>query len=164
MTTMPEKLAPGIYRVDTIPIRYMISVLLIAERDGWTLIDTGVASSVPRIQAALGALGGDATTLRRIYLTHQHVDHIGGLEGLAAWAPDAEIIAPRGKRRSSPGNSRPIATGIRSCGRSRITGTCRPIRSTARYAKATWSPVSVSSPRRAMPSAIAPSCMRGAAS
>ena len=111
MTTMPEKLAPGIYRVDTIPVRYMISVLLIAERDGWTLIDTGVASSVPRIQAALGALGGDATTLRRIYLTHQHVDHIGGLEGLAAWAPDAEIIAPEGEAQVIAGQQPPDRNG-----------------------------------------------------
>jgi hypothetical protein len=49
MTALPEKLAPGIYRVDTVPVPHMISVLLIAERDGWTLIDTGVASGVPRI-------------------------------------------------------------------------------------------------------------------
>jgi len=107
MTALPEKLAPGIYRVDAIPVARMISVLLIAERDGWTLIDTGVASSVPRIQAALAALGGDATTLRRIFLTHQHPDHIGGLVGLAAWAPGAEIIAPEGEAQVIAGQRPP---------------------------------------------------------
>ncbi len=111
MPALPEKIAPGIYRVDAIPVPRMISVLLIAERDGWTLIDTGVASSVPRIQAALGALGGDATTLRRIYLTHQHVDHIGGLVELATWAPDAEIIAPEGEAQVIAGLQPPDRNG-----------------------------------------------------
>jgi len=107
MTAMPEKLAPGIYRADAVGVKRMISVLLIAERDGWTLIDTGLASSVPRIQAALAALGGDATTLRRIYLTHQHSDHIGGLAGLAVWAPNAEIIAPEGEAQVIAGQQPP---------------------------------------------------------
>ena len=97
MPTLPEKLAPGIYRVDALPIGGAVSVFLIAERDGWTLIDTGVASSVLRIQDALGALGGDAATLRRIYLTHHHTDHIGGLAELVAWAPGAELVAPEGE-------------------------------------------------------------------
>lgn len=96
-TTLPEKLAPGIYRVDALPFKYKVSVYLIAERDGWTLIDTALESSVPRIKAALLALGGDAETLKRIYLTHHHSDHIGGLGALAAWAPQAEIIAPEGE-------------------------------------------------------------------
>ena len=97
MTALPEKIAPGIYRVDAIGFKYAISVYLIASRDGWTLIDTGLESSVPRIEAALQALGGDAATLQRIYLTHHHSDHIGGLGTLAAWAPLAEIIAPEGE-------------------------------------------------------------------
>lgn len=107
MMTLSEKIAPGIYRVDAVPFKHKISVLLVAERDGWTLIDTGVASSVPRIQAALGALGGDAATLRRIYLTHQHPDHIGGLAGIAAWAPGAEIIAPEGEAQVIAGQRPP---------------------------------------------------------
>lgn len=94
MTTLPEKIAPGVYRVDGLPIARAVSVFLIAGSDGWTLVDTALESSVPRIQAALAALGGDADTLRRIYLTHHHSDHIGGLKALAEWAPGAEIVAP----------------------------------------------------------------------
>ncbi|HEY8602390.1 MAG TPA: MBL fold metallo-hydrolase [Thermomicrobiales bacterium] len=97
MTTLPEKIAPGIYRADALPLKYNISVYLIAERDGWTLVDTALESSVPRIKAALLALGGGPETLKRIYLTHHHSDHIGGLGALAAWAPSAEIIAPEGE-------------------------------------------------------------------
>ena len=97
VTALPEKIAPGIYRVDTVPFKYKVSVYLIAERDGWTLVDTALESSVTRIKEALLALGGDAATLKRIYLTHHHSDHIGGLVTLAAWAPLAEIIAPEGE-------------------------------------------------------------------
>lgn len=94
MKGLPEKIAPGIYRLDALPIERAVSVFLIAESDGWTLIDTGVAASVGRITAALGALGGTPATLKRIFLTHHHSDHIGGLAGLVAWAPAAEIVAP----------------------------------------------------------------------
>lgn len=94
MTNLPEKIAPGIYRVDGLPIAQAVAVFLIAGSDGWTLIDTALENSVPRIQAALAALGGDADMLTRIYLTHHHSDHIGGLKTLAEWAPGAELIAP----------------------------------------------------------------------
>lgn len=94
MAAPPEKLAPGIYRVDGLFWRHAISLLLIAERDGWTLIDTGLASSVGRVERALAALGAGPDDLRRVYLTHHHADHTGGLAGLVAWAPRVEVIAP----------------------------------------------------------------------
>lgn len=94
MPTLPEKLAPGIYRVDALAIEHGISVLLIAERDGWVLVDTGVAGSARRIQGALAALGAGPGDLKRIYLTHHHADHIGGLSNLLAWSPQVEVIAP----------------------------------------------------------------------
>jgi glyoxylase-like metal-dependent hydrolase (beta-lactamase superfamily II) len=97
VTALPEKIAPGIYRVDAIAFKYKVSVYLIADRDGWTLVDTALESSVTRIKEALLALGGDAETLKRIYLTHHHSDHIGGLGALAEWAPQAEIIASAGE-------------------------------------------------------------------
>lgn len=94
MMALPEKIAPGIFRVDALPFKYAISVLLVAERDGWTLIDTGVPGSVGRITGALNALGAEPADLRRVYLTHHHGDHIGGLSGLIEWAPAVEVIAP----------------------------------------------------------------------
>jgi glyoxylase-like metal-dependent hydrolase (beta-lactamase superfamily II) len=94
MTMSPEELAPGVYRVDAFGISYSINVFAIAGADGWTLIDTGLAGSPKRIQAALAALRVEPRGLARIYLTHHHFDHIGGLPGMRAWAPDAEILAP----------------------------------------------------------------------
>jgi glyoxylase-like metal-dependent hydrolase (beta-lactamase superfamily II) len=90
---VPERIAPGVYRVDALRFSNAISVLLVEDSDGWTLVDTGVGSSAGPIRDALSALGGKPEELRRIYLTHHHSDHIGGLPGMREWAPEAEVIA-----------------------------------------------------------------------
>lgn len=87
----PEHVAEGVYRVDAIGLSNAINVLLIEGEDGWTLVDTGVASSVGRIGEALAVLG--AENLRRIFLTHHHNDHTGGLPGMRGFVPEAEIVA-----------------------------------------------------------------------
>ena len=93
MAAPPELIAPGVYRVDAISLSNAISVLLLANDDGWTLVDTGLSSSVGRIRAALGVLGSGPEDLKRIFLTHQHNDHTGGLPDLLEWAPHAEVGA-----------------------------------------------------------------------
>jgi glyoxylase-like metal-dependent hydrolase (beta-lactamase superfamily II) len=111
---VPERIAPGVYRVDAVRFSNAISVLLLEDSDGWTLVDTGVGSSAGSIREALAALGGSPEELRRIYLTHHHSDHIGGLPGVREWAPEAEVIASEkeaevisGRRGSDP-SSNPV--------------------------------------------------------
>src|SRR5215203_3217538 len=89
----PQNLAPGVYRVDAFRFSNFISVLLLQNDDGWTLVDTGVGGSVGRIKEALASLGSGPGDLKRIFLTHQHNDHTGGLKGLLEWAPHAEVGA-----------------------------------------------------------------------
>jgi glyoxylase-like metal-dependent hydrolase (beta-lactamase superfamily II) len=93
MATIPENIAPGVYRVDAVRLRDLISVLLLENDDGWTLVDTGLAGSVGRIKDAIAALGSGPEDLKRVFITHQHDDHTGGLSGLLEWAPHAEVGA-----------------------------------------------------------------------
>ena len=90
---VPELVAPGVYRVDAFALSNVINVLLLENHDGWTLVDTGTTGSVERIKGALSTLGAGPDALKRIFLTHQHDDHVGGLPGLVEWAPHAEIGA-----------------------------------------------------------------------
>ena len=93
MARSPEKIAAGVYRVDAIRFPNAINVLLLENDDGWTLVDTGAESEAARIRDALSALGSGPEDLKRIFLSHNHGDHIGGLEGLKEWAPHAELGA-----------------------------------------------------------------------
>lgn len=91
--TIPELVAPGVYRVDAVGLKNAVSVLLLANDDGWTLVDTGIASSVERIKDGLAALGAGSEHLKRIFITHQHDDHVGGLKSMVEWAPHVEVGA-----------------------------------------------------------------------
>ena len=74
----------------------MINCYLVSEEDGATLVDTGIAGMGKR----LVRLATDhSTTIRRVALTHAHVDHVGSLDELAELLPDAEFLfTPRTER------------------------------------------------------------------
>lgn len=61
---------------------------LVREQDGFTLVDTGMGGSAKAILKAAADYGG---VIRRIVLTHAHVDHVGSLDALHASLPDAEV-------------------------------------------------------------------------
>lgn len=93
MAAAVEVVAPGVYRADAIGLKNAVTVTLLENEDGWTLVDTGVSSSPKRIREALAALGSGPEDLKRIFVTHQHDDHSGGLKGVLEWAPHAEVGA-----------------------------------------------------------------------
>lgn len=70
-------------------VLFPVNCYLLREDDGLTLIDTGLSGSAPAILAAARAAGAP---IRRIALTHVHVDHAGSLDALHAALPDAEVI------------------------------------------------------------------------
>lgn len=70
-------------------VLFPINCYLVREDDGFTLVDTGLSGSSRDILAAAKQLGAP---IRRIALTHAHMDHAGSLDALHAALPDAEVI------------------------------------------------------------------------
>jgi glyoxylase-like metal-dependent hydrolase (beta-lactamase superfamily II) len=73
-----------------------VNCFLVAEDDGFTLVDTNLPGSARDILKAATAAGGE---IRRIALTHAHQDHVGSVAALHEELPDAEIsISERDSR------------------------------------------------------------------
>jgi glyoxylase-like metal-dependent hydrolase (beta-lactamase superfamily II) len=74
----------------------MVNCYLVIERDGGTLVDTGIAGMGKMLLKAAAHTG---QPIRRILLTHAHVDHAGALDEVAGLLPEAEILlSPRTER------------------------------------------------------------------
>ncbi len=96
---------PDIHQVDGVSC----NVYIIVEPMGLTIIDAGLPGAEKRIIAAVTALDHSPRDVRHILLTHQHVDHIGGLAALAQatgatiWASAGDTPAIEGRaRREAP--------------------------------------------------------------
>src|SRR5512139_146508 len=76
-------LAPGLWRVPTVPWDLINSFLVRAEDGSVTLVDTGLKTAPGRIVAALAEIGSDPSDVTTIVLTHAHADHAGGAADLA---------------------------------------------------------------------------------
>ena len=91
------------------PLLFPVNCYLVREDDGFTLIDTGLPGSAPAILAAAQAHGAP---IRRIVLTHAHMDHVASLDALHAALPEAEVLISardarflRGERSLDPGET-----------------------------------------------------------
>jgi glyoxylase-like metal-dependent hydrolase (beta-lactamase superfamily II) len=77
-------------------------------QDGWVLVDCGLPAHAPAIERAVRRLGGDPRRLRRILLTHRHLDHAGSaaalsrLSGAPVHVHHADAAAVQGRERLSP--------------------------------------------------------------
>jgi len=78
----------------------LVNAYLVAEEDGWTLIDTGIQQAKAIYEAAAN-LG---KSIRRISLTHAHTDHAGSVEGLLRLIPDAELSLSKRESRLLAGD------------------------------------------------------------
>jgi glyoxylase-like metal-dependent hydrolase (beta-lactamase superfamily II) len=112
----PVLLADGVWRLPTFG-RNLINSFVFAEPDGSvTLVDAGLKGIAPkRIAAGLAALGMQPSQVRRILLTHAHLDHAGGaarvqrLTGgeIATHDDEAQWL----RRGASPGYNRHTVVG-----------------------------------------------------
>ena len=73
----------------------MLNCFLVREDDGLTLVDTCLAGSAPGIHKVARSLGA---AIRRIVLTHAHIDHVGSADALIQQIPGVEFVV--GQRES----------------------------------------------------------------
>lgn len=78
-----------------------VNLYLVREPDSFTLIDTGISKSVDPILKAARQHG---SPIKRILLTHAHMDHIAGLDSLAHLLGSVDVAISRrdGRLLASP--------------------------------------------------------------
>jgi glyoxylase-like metal-dependent hydrolase (beta-lactamase superfamily II) len=95
-----EDLGAGIYAIDTGFQRPRFdAAYLMVEEGRAAFIDTGTNHAVPRLLAALNALGLPNDAVDWVIPTHVHLDHAGGVGLLMEALPQARaLVHPRGLR------------------------------------------------------------------
>ena len=95
-----EPLDEGLWAIDTGFHRDRFdAAYLVAEGGRAAFIDTGTAFAVPRLLAALDALGVPRAAVDLVIATHVHLDHAGGVGQLMQALPGAQLVVhPRGAR------------------------------------------------------------------
>lgn len=98
MNTDLTRVGDGLYAIDTHHLRPRLDAShLIVDGGRAVFVDTGPSAAVPRLCAALQALGLEPDAVEAILVTHVHLDHAGGVGRLAAALPRAKVIVhPRG--------------------------------------------------------------------
>jgi hydroxyacylglutathione hydrolase len=90
----------GIFSVDSGYIRAQFDAIhLIVDGGRAAIVDSGTSHSVPRVLAALDAIGIGRDHVDWVLLTHVHLDHAGGAGALMRGLPAARLtVHPRGRR------------------------------------------------------------------
>ena len=81
--------APGVVFVEG-PVSNWV---VLAEEDGVALIDAGYPADTGLVLDTVRYAGHDLGDLRRVYVTHGHVDHVGGIPGILELFPHVEVLA-----------------------------------------------------------------------
>src|SRR3972149_2643111 len=94
-----EQIFPFIFRLRTL----YVNAFLLAEDEGITLIDSGLANRKEMFLRALSEMRRSPEHLKHIVLTHHHTDHTGNLaalveaSGAEVWAHPLEAPIVRGE-------------------------------------------------------------------
>jgi glyoxylase-like metal-dependent hydrolase (beta-lactamase superfamily II) len=119
---------PGITAIDTLMggrERYTAAYLIHGSDP--TLIETGPTTSVEPVAHALSTLGVAPGALANIVLTHIHLDHAGGVGGLAARFPAATVHVHERGARHLVDPSRLVASAARVYGEERMARLFGPV-------------------------------------
>jgi glyoxylase-like metal-dependent hydrolase (beta-lactamase superfamily II) len=71
------------------PLLFPVNAYFVREEDGLTLIDAGIPGMAKLYLEAARRYG---QPIRRIALTHAHMDHVGALDALHRALPEAEVL------------------------------------------------------------------------
>lgn len=114
MATAPAvELAPGAWRIPTLP-GDLVSSFAFVDPDGQvTLVDCGLAKAPPRIVAGLAAMGKQPGDVTRILLTHAHVDHAGGAAEMSSLTGARVSVHGDDAAYLSSGQPSPVGGGTR---------------------------------------------------
>jgi glyoxylase-like metal-dependent hydrolase (beta-lactamase superfamily II) len=95
-----QDLGHGVYAIDTAFHRdHFDAAYLVVHGGRAAFIDTGTNHAVPRLLAALQALGLQVADVDWVIPTHVHLDHAGGVGLLMQHLPQARVLVhPRGAR------------------------------------------------------------------
>ncbi|WNS40977.1 MBL fold metallo-hydrolase [Paenibacillus sp. MMS20-IR301] len=74
----------------------LIYPVLLKDDDGLTLIDTGMFGQYDSLIQAIEQAGENLSSIKRIILTHQDIDHIGNLPVLVRELPGVQLFAHPG--------------------------------------------------------------------
>lgn len=74
-------------------VKSKIYPTIVWDENSVVLIDAGLATSLPDIKESLGSVGISIEWLNKIIVTHQDIDHIGGIKNILDLKPDVEIFA-----------------------------------------------------------------------
>jgi len=85
------RLSEHVWRIPTLPFDLLNSFALLDDDGSVTLVDCGLKRAPARIVAGLAAMGKAPGDVRRIVLTHAHIDHVGGLAEIRRRAGDPPV-------------------------------------------------------------------------
>ncbi len=100
MPSFLQDLPGGVHAIDTAFQRDHFDAAYLLVQDGRAaFVDTGTQLAVPRLLAALQALGLGVDAVDWVIPTHVHLDHAGGVGGLLSQLPVARVLVhERGAR------------------------------------------------------------------
>jgi glyoxylase-like metal-dependent hydrolase (beta-lactamase superfamily II) len=94
------QLAPSLHRIGS---SSLVNSYLVAQPDGITVVDTGMAGQWPDLLRELDAMGRSLGDIRAVLLTHGDVDHVGFAErlrrdhGVPVYVGEADAAEARGE-------------------------------------------------------------------
>ncbi len=127
----PMDCGAGIYAVDSGYVRPRLAAIhLITANGRVALVDSAHNAALPRVEAALAALGFAREAVEYLFLTHVHLDHAGGAGAMMQVFPNAHLVVhPRGARHmADPGQLNTATAAVYGAERAaELYGTLVPV-------------------------------------